>query len=73
MAIPYVLKSNSTNKIDYDLGYTQSFADSSSNLNVTETNYNIVPAKKIYDYVQNAISSLSSFDIYVISHLIITI
>lgn len=67
MAIPYVLKSNSTNKIDYDLGYTQTFADSSSNLNVTGTNYNIVPAKKIYDYVQNAISSLSSgssFDIY---------
>jgi hypothetical protein len=46
-----------TNSFNYALPYDETFVDATSVLNVNATNYNIVPAKKIYSYVENKVST----------------
>ena len=46
-----------TNTFNFALPYDATFVDATSVLNVNATNYNIVPAKKIYSYVENKVST----------------
>ncbi len=46
-----------TNTFNYALPYDATFVNATSVLDVNATNYNMVPAKKIYSYVENKVST----------------